>query len=159
MTDSQTFRVDMPSLDAMSYIVCKSHGLWYLSTTAEKKVAICIIEDADHVIFGLQYSAFVQDRVSSNLTRVFSSSKTELDKNRHSLSFAFIGPFFENFSPHKVEQSMMHKLSCMMVNCFVYYYTHALMNFLSIAKKMMAGSQLTSFFLIFNNEEVILLRS
>ena len=37
-----------------------------------------------------------------------------------------------------------------------YYYTHALMNFLSIAKKMMAGSQLTSFFLIFNNEKVIL---
>ena len=123
-----------------------------------KNVAICIIEDADHVIFGLQYSAFVQDRVSSNLTRAFSSSKTELDKNRHSLSFAFIGPFFENFSPHKVEQSMMHKLSCMMVNCFeyYYYYTHALMNFLSIAKKMMAGSQLTSFFLIFNNEKVIL---
>ena len=29
------------------------------------------------------------------------------------------GPFFENFSPHKEEQSMMHKLSCMMVNCFV----------------------------------------
>ena len=114
----------------------------------KKNVAICIIEDADHVIFGLQYSAFVQDRVSSNLTRAFSSSKTELDKNRHSLSFAFIGPFFENFSPHKVEQSMMHKLSCMMVNCFVYYYfyTHALMNFLSTAKKMMAGSQLASFF-------------
>ena len=55
MTDRQTFRVDMPSLDAMSYIVCKSHGLWYLCSV-EKNVAICIIgDDAEpHVIFGPQ---------------------------------------------------------------------------------------------------------
>ena len=38
MTDRQTFRVDMPSLDAMSYIMCKSHAWLYL--VGEKKTLL-----------------------------------------------------------------------------------------------------------------------